>query len=135
MMKNLLLIGIVLFGLASCESPIKNGDLIYLSLREGKNLSLNSDGSFKCSNEEKTPLLFLEQKDGSVKLKTEEGSGIVINGYFLYSREKDPTVFMLDTITDKIFLMTKDNRYLSCNGDEVYSTNKTDKPYVYISKY
>lgn len=134
-MKNLLLTGIVLFGLTSCESPIKNGDLVYLSLREGKNLSLNSDGSFKCSNEEKTPLLFLEQKDGSIKLKTESGEGVIVEDYFVYSKEDNPTTFLLDTITEKIFIMTKDYRYLSCNGNEVYSTNKTDKPYIYISKY
>lgn len=132
-MRKLVFIGLVLIGLASCDSSIKNGDLVYLSLRDGYNLSLKSDGGFKCSDEGKEILVFLEQPDSSFILKTEKGLSIVLEDYYLFAKDAEPTKFMFSAShDDKHYISMTSNTFLGCNGQEVYQTNE---PFIYIVKY
>ncbi len=131
-MNKLLIIAIVLLGFISCDSKIENGDLVYLTLRKENNLALRSDGGFQCSDENITPLIFIEKENGFFELKTEEGLNVVIKDYYLYALNEKPTNFRLVSIEDKTYVEGPYRRYLGCNGKEVYQTNK---PHVSILKY
>lgn len=118
--------------MVSCDNSIENGDLVYLSLRKDKNLSVKPDGGIQCANETKTPLIYLENNEGSFSLKTEEGQGIVLDNYYLFARDESPSIFKLDTIGSDVFIVSSNNRYFSCNGEEVYETFEPD---ITILKY
>lgn len=130
-MKKIISIVILSIYLISCDDSIKNGDLVYLSLRDGNHLSLNSNNGFKCEDERKLPLIFIDKKEGNYVLKTEDGRGVVLDKYFLYVKESDPTILKLDTLGNKVFIVSTNNRYFGCNGKEVYETYE---PYIYLNK-
>lgn len=131
-MKKLIFIILVLVGFASCESPIENGDLVYLSVRETNHLSLKNNNGFQCSNEEITPLVYIEMDNGTFILKTEEGLNVGFKKYYLSAIDEEPAEFKLDKKDGKRFIQSMDKRYLGCNGKEVYGS---DEPYITIHKY
>lgn len=133
-MRRLIFISLVLFSFASCDTKIENGDLVYLKLREGHNISIiNNNGQLQCSDENKTPLIFSSKQEGGITLKTEKGLGVVLDNYFLFARKEEPSLFKLDTLEDNnIYLVSEFNRYFDCNGKEVYETYE---PRIKIYKY
>jgi len=131
-MIRILFIALILFGVTACDNSIKNGDLVYLSLRKDRNLSLNSENDFQCSNSNKTPLVYIEKEDGSFILKTEKGLNVLFKNYFLKARQEEPTIFRLENLEEGKFIVSPSNRYLGCNGKQVY---QSDEPYVSIMKF
>lgn len=130
-MKNIFFIVIILIGFASCDSKIENGDLVYLSLREGDNLSLNSKNGLKCDNNDYLKFIFIYKEDGNIELKTENGQSLVLDNYYLFVKNEEPSKFKLDTLSNNLFLVSANNRYFGCNGVEVYETYQ---PYIKILK-
>ncbi len=131
-MKNLILIAFVLLGFAACESPIENGDLVYLSLREDKHFSLKEDNFFKCSTKEKLPLVYNEIDDKTFTLKTKEGLNVYYKNYFLRVGEEEADIFSKEKADGKVYLISPELRYVGCNGNQVY---QVDKPAVTINHY
>ncbi len=130
-MRKILFIALISIACFSCSSAIKDGDQVYLSLNEKNNLKVNPDGSFQCSGESKTSLIYLDQGNGEFRLKTEDGLGVVLDNYYLFARTEEPDLFMLDTISGNIYILSTNSRYFGCNGNEVYETYE---PFISIEK-
>lgn len=131
-MRRLILIAFVLTSFAACGSPIVNGDLVYLSLREDKHLSLRDDSYFKCSTEEKLPLIYVDNRDSTFAFKTQDGLNVYFKYYFLRIEKEEPAIFTKKEIDGKIFPLSPASRYIGCNGKEVF---QADNPFVTINKY
>src|SRR5690554_5336986 len=101
-MKRLILISLVIIGITSCDTKVEDGDLVYLSQREDRHLSLRPDNYFKCSDEEKEPLVFVEIDNKTFSLKTEDGLNVYYKNYFLMVGNEKPDIFTKEKIDNKL---------------------------------
>lgn len=131
-MRRLIFISLAFFGFASCDNKIENGDLVYLSQRDNKHLSLRADKLFKCSNEEKEPLVYVQIDNKTFSLKTQEDLNVYFKYYYLRVGEEEADIFTKEKIDDKIYLISPELKYVGCNGKEAFQVSK---PKITINKY
>ena len=132
MKPKLFLIAVTACMIVACNSPIKNGDSVHLSIKNTTNVSFNKNNSLSCTTGNKTPFIISIDKNNKIQLSTEFGDNLYLENYYVnISKNKNATLFSLDTIEGDYYLKTENNYYLDCNGSEIY---ETEKPTILIRK-
>ena len=83
MKPKLFLIAVTACMIVACNSPIKNGDSVHLSIKNTTNVSFNKNNSLSCTTGNKTPFIISIDKNNKIQLSTEFGDNLYLENYYV----------------------------------------------------